>query len=62
MRVLVNFALLVGAAVTLAVAEPSSAQAWPAHPIKFVVAAPAGSSIRVNSTGTSDSGETWWRT
>jgi tripartite-type tricarboxylate transporter receptor subunit TctC len=46
-RVLVNFALLVGAAVTLAVAEPSSAQTWPAHPIKFVVAAPAGSSIDV---------------
>src|SRR5262250_28159 len=46
MRVLVNFALLVGA-VTLAVAEPPSAQTWPAHPIKFVVAAPAGSSIDV---------------
>lgn len=47
MRMLVHFALLVGAAVTLAGAEPSSAQTWPAHPIKFVVAAPAGSSIDV---------------
>ena len=47
MRMLVNFALLIGAAATLAVAEPSSAQTWPAHPIKFVVAAPAGSSIDV---------------
>jgi len=27
--------------------SPSSAQSWPAHPIKFVVAAPAGSSIDV---------------
>jgi len=47
MRMLVNFVLLVVAAATLAAAEPSSAQTWPAHPIKFVVAAPAGSSIDV---------------
>src|SRR5215471_14095990 len=47
MRMLVNFALLVGAAATVAAAEPCFAQTWPAHPIKFVVAAPAGSSIDV---------------
>ena len=47
MRMLVNFALLVAAAAALAGAEPSFAQTWPAHPIKFVVAAPAGSSIDV---------------
>jgi len=47
MRMLVNFALLVGAAATVAAAEPCFAQTWPAHPIRFVVAAPAGSSIDV---------------
>src|SRR5262249_58605516 len=34
-------------ASALAAASPCSAQSWPAHPIKFVVAAPAGSSIDV---------------
>jgi len=34
-------------ASVLAAAGPCSAQSWPAHPIRFVVAAPAGSSIDV---------------
>ena len=35
------------AVLALALAPPASAQAWPEHPIKFVMSAPAGSSIDV---------------
>jgi len=38
---------LAGIAALSAIALPASAQGWPARPIKFVVAAPAGSSIDV---------------
>jgi tripartite-type tricarboxylate transporter receptor subunit TctC len=38
---------LVAAAAALLTAWPVAAQAWPERPLKFIVAAPAGSSLDV---------------
>ena len=46
--------LLAGIAMACALANGSFAQSWPDHPIKFVVAAPAGSSIDVLARAVGD--------
>ncbi|HXX86376.1 MAG TPA: tripartite tricarboxylate transporter substrate binding protein [Casimicrobiaceae bacterium] len=47
MRRLARLSLVAVVASTLSASITASAQSWPAHPIKFVVAAPVGSSIDV---------------
>lgn len=47
MRWLARSSFVAAMASILAAVVPAAAQTWPAHPIKFVVAAPAGSSIDV---------------
>ena len=42
-----NFTRVAVTAVGLAIAWPAAAQTWPEHPLKFIVAAPAGSSLDV---------------
>src|SRR6266478_9904811 len=42
-----NFTRIAVTAVALVIAWPTAAQTWPEHPLRFIVAAPAGSSLDV---------------